>query len=161
MFLVLFKPQFISAYRPNYSSCHVLIRLIEDWKDSLDKRFVTGALLTDLSKTFHCIPHDLLVVKLHAYGISLNATTFIYSYFKRRKQNVEIHHVFSSYQTFLSGVSQGSLLGKILFNIFFNDPLAVLKKPQLYNFADDNTFPQKRMILMIFEESLKKNQNQL
>ena len=74
-----FLSQFISAYRDNYSSCHILIGLIEDWKESLDKRFVTSALLMDLPKTFDCIPHDLLVAKLHAYGISLNAATFIYS----------------------------------------------------------------------------------
>ena len=64
-----FLSQFISAYRKNYNSCHVLIRLIENWKESLYKGFVTGPLLMDLSK----------VPKLHAYGISLNAATFIYS----------------------------------------------------------------------------------
>ena len=31
------------------------------------------------------------------------------------------------------------MLGLVLFNIFLNDLLAVLKKSQLYNFADNNT----------------------
>ena len=78
-----FLPQFISANRENYS-CHVLIKLVENW-NLLARVFVTGALLMDLSKTFDCIPHDLLVAKLHAYGISFNVATFIYSYIKRRK----------------------------------------------------------------------------
>ena len=78
-----FQFQFISPYRENYSSCYVSIRLIENWKESLDKGFVKGALSMDLSKAFDCIPYDLLVAKLHAYGISLNAATFIYSYLKR------------------------------------------------------------------------------
>ena len=85
-----FLSQFISPYRKNYSSCHVLIRLIENWKESLHKGFVTGTLLMDLSKALECIPHDLLVAKIHANGISLNAATFIYSYLKHRKQNVKI-----------------------------------------------------------------------
>ena len=93
----------------------------------------------DLSKAFDYFSRDLLVAKLHVYGISLNAATFIYSYLKCRKQNVKIHDVFSSFQTLLSRVPQGSLLGPILFNIFLNDLLAVLKKSQLYNFAIDNT----------------------
>ena len=55
----------------------------------------------DLPKAFDCIPRDVLVAKLHAYGISFSAVTFIYSYFKRQKQNLKIHDVFSSSQTLL------------------------------------------------------------
>ena len=130
--------QFISVYRDNYSSCHLLIRLVENWKESLDKGYIEGALLLDLFKAFDCIP-KLHVAKLHAYGISLSAATFIYSYLKRRRQNVKIHDLFSSFQTLLSGVLQGSVMGPMLFNIFFSGLLVVLKESQLYNFADDNT----------------------
>ena len=52
---------FISAYRKGYSTNHVLIRLIENWKTMLDKNLFTGAVLMDLSKAFDCIPHDLLI----------------------------------------------------------------------------------------------------
>ena len=75
-----FLSQFISAYRENYNSCHVLIRLIKNRKKSVDKGFATSTLLMDLSKAFDCIPHNLLVAKINVYGISLNATTFIYSF---------------------------------------------------------------------------------
>ena len=47
---------------------------------------VIGAVLMDLSKAFDCIPPNLLVTKLHAYGLSIDAITFIYSYIKRRKK---------------------------------------------------------------------------
>ena len=76
----------MAAYRVYYCSSHVLIRLIEHWKKVLDENFVAGTVLTDLSKAFNCIPHDLLIAKLHAYGFSEKTVTFIYSYFKRRKQ---------------------------------------------------------------------------
>ena len=63
-----FLSKFISAYRKSYSSNHVLIRLIESWKKSLDQKKFVGAVLMDLSKAFDSIPHDLLVAKMYAYG---------------------------------------------------------------------------------------------
>ena len=54
----------------------------------------------DLSKSFNCIPHNLLVAKLHAYGLSMDAVTFIYSNMKRRKQGVKINDT-EEYQEFL------------------------------------------------------------
>ena len=46
------------------------IRLFEDWIKKLDNKNAEDAVLTDLSKTFVCIPHDLLVAKLDAYGLN-------------------------------------------------------------------------------------------
>ena len=62
---------FISAFRKCYNSNHVFLRLIENWKIFLDKKNFMGTGLMDLSKTFDCISHDLLVAKLHAYGLSV------------------------------------------------------------------------------------------
>ena len=61
----------ISAYRKRYSSNHVLISMIEKWKKSLDNKMFVGAVLMDLSKAFDCVPHDLLIAKLHAYKFDM------------------------------------------------------------------------------------------
>ena len=105
-----------------------MIRLIENWKSALDKNLFTGAVLMDLSKAFDCIPHDLLIAKLHAYGLSFDTVTFLNSYLKDRKQNVRINNIFSAFQNILSGVPQGSILGPILFNIFLKDLFLCIKK---------------------------------
>ena len=60
--------QYVSAYRKHYSCQHILIRLIDNWKRDIDEGQVVGAVLMDLSKAFDCIPHDLLIAKLSAYG---------------------------------------------------------------------------------------------
>ena len=77
----------VSADRNNYSSYHVLIRLIDDWKRNLDETKLVGIIFMGLSKAFNCIPHDILVAKLAVYG-SYEALAFIYSYLKGRKQSV-------------------------------------------------------------------------
>ena len=93
----------------------------------------------DLAKAFDCIPHDLFMAKVHAYGFSEKTVTFIYSYSKRRKQNVKVENFYSDFLTLLLGKLQGSILGSILFNLFLSDLLATLNLSELYNFVDDNT----------------------
>ena len=79
--------KFISAYNiRSYSSNHVLLKLIEEWKKSLDDKNIIGTVLMDLSKAFDCISHDLLAAKLYDYGLSIDAITFIYSHMKRRNR---------------------------------------------------------------------------
>ena len=41
---------YISAYRKGYNSQHVLIRLLEEWRQHLDNNKVVGGVFMDLSK---------------------------------------------------------------------------------------------------------------
>ena len=97
---------FIAAYRQTYSSNHILIRLIESWKQSLNKNKLVEAVLMDLSKAFDCVLHELLIAKMHGYGFDLNLLTLFYSCFKNCKENVNINITCSIFQISLSGVPQ-------------------------------------------------------
>ena len=69
----LFSP-FLAAYRKLYSTQHVLIRMVEEWKENLDNYFIVIAVLTDLSKAFNCTPHDLLIAKLPVLNTQILTT---------------------------------------------------------------------------------------
>ena len=56
------------GFRKGFSTQHCLLVMTEKWRKCLDKGGISGAILTDLSKAFDCILHDLLVAKLAAYG---------------------------------------------------------------------------------------------
>ena len=59
----------LSGFRKGHSTQHALQIVIENWKESLDSKGIVGTILMDLSKAYDCLPHDLLIAKLEAYGI--------------------------------------------------------------------------------------------
>ena len=70
--------------------------MIEKWRKSLDSDGNYGALSTDLSKAFHCLPHDLLIAKLHACGLDVPPWKLLHSYLTKRRQRGNINNIYSS-----------------------------------------------------------------
>ena len=66
--------------------------MLEKWKNAVDKGKVFGALLTDLSKSFDCLPHELIIAKLNTYEFNLAALKLIHSYLSHRKQRTKVNH---------------------------------------------------------------------
>jgi len=111
----------------------------------------------DLSKAYDCIPHDLIIAKLSAYGVDNFSLSFIYNYLSNRKQRVKINDSFSDYVTTSLGVPQGSILGPLIFNIFINDLLFFPRKSDLCNFADDNSLYASAKLLCHLISILKQD----
>ena len=71
---------FQCGFRKNTSPQNCLLFIIEKWKKCLDKKGAAGILLTDLSKAFDSLDHELLIAKLEAYGFTYDALKLIHSY---------------------------------------------------------------------------------
>jgi len=130
----------LCGHRQGFSTQHALIKLIESWRQSLDKKGYSGAVLMDLSKAFDTINHELLIAKLHAYGFSKDSLELVLDYLSNRWQRTKISGSFSSWAELLQGVPQGSVLGPLLFNIYINDLFYLIEWTDVCNFADDTTF---------------------
>ena len=105
----------------------------------LDDDYIFGGVLMDLSKVFDCIPRDLWMAKLASYRLDRNLQKYINSYLDNRKQYVRINNINSTFNYIISRVPQGSVVGQILFNAFFNDFFFFMQHATVYNFTDDNT----------------------
>ena len=113
--------------------------MLETWKEATDNNKAFRALLTDLSKAFDCLSHDLLIAKLHAYGLDLATLKILQDYLTNRKQRTKVDSFYSSWEKILSGVPQGSILGPLLSKIFMRDMFLTLKTTSFTGYADDNT----------------------
>ena len=111
--------------------------MIEKWKKNVDNGGVFGALLTDLSKAFDCIPHDLIIAKLEAYGFHIDTLKLIHDYLSNRKQRVKVNDTYSSWKDIFYGVPQRSILGPLLFNIHLFDLFYFLEDSDIASYADD------------------------
>ena len=66
---------YLCGFRIGYSTRYCLLVMLENTRKSLDNNKACTALLTDLSKAFDCIRHNLLIAKVHVYGFDDNALT--------------------------------------------------------------------------------------
>ena len=131
--------KFQCGFKNGYSTQHCLLRILEKWTFAVDNNEAFGALLTDLSKAFDCLSHDLLIAKLHSYGLSLTFLRLLSDYLSNRKQRIKVENIFSKWQNIETGVPQGSILGPFLFNIFVCDLFLILDNTYFASYADDNT----------------------
>ena len=116
----------LCGFRSRYSTQHALLNLINKWHSCLDNSGVVGTILMDLSKAFDCLPHKLILEKLHAYGVDIKSLKFLLDstlHLSNRTQGVKLDSTFSSWLKILLGVPQGSILVPLFFNIFLNDML--------------------------------------
>ena len=120
-----------------FRSCETqLLEFVDDVTKNIENSTQTDILIMDFSKAFDKVSHNLLVHKLHHYGIQGKVNSWINSFLQSRTQAVVLEGVTSDYVPVQSGVPQGSVLGPSLFLFYINDiPVGLNSTIRL--FADD------------------------
>ena len=93
-------------------------------------------ILIDLKKAFDTVGHDILLQKLHVNSFSKHSVNWFQSYIINMTFLVNLENVFSQPACVSSGVSQGSILGPLVFLIHINDMSQTIKC-NLFLYADD------------------------
>ena len=95
-------------------------------------------IVMDLSKSYDCMPHKLLMAKFQCYGIDKGSLRLSLDYLSNRKQRTKMGLSFSSLCNINIGVAQGTIFGLFLFNILLTD-FFFITKSEVCNLTDDNT----------------------
>ena len=135
---LLFDGQY--GFRKHHSTEFSALELVDRISNGLDKKKETPVyIFLNLSKVFDTLDHEILLNKLQYYGIKDVALYLFSRYLSDRFQFVEMDGFRSDLLNIATGVSQGSILGPLLFIIYVNDMHSIRDKFNFIAYADDTT----------------------
>ena len=139
------------GFRPNRSTNMCLARLTDKILKGLSESLLTEMILIDLQKAFDTINHEVLLQKLKAIRFSEQSAQWFRPYLFDRIFLVETENKLSDFEKISCGVSQGFILGPLLFSIYVNDiPQAV--KSNLFLYVEDSCLMYQRKDIAITEK---------
>ena len=149
-----------AGFRKHKQTLDHIFRITQYVQAAFNRGHLVGSLFIDIEKAFDKVWHDGLLYKIHRLEIPAYLGKWITNYLDSRTFSVRINDSFSQSTPILAGVPQGSVLGPLLFNIFFNDVVDCQASPHIEQalFADDVAAWTKAFKLQHIQSRL---QNQL
>ena len=115
----------------------------------------------DLSKGFDTVDHSIIISKLEHYGIRGTALQWFKNYLLNRYQIVKFKNSQSEKKMIKCGVSQGSVLGPLLFLLYVNDIFKSSEKLSFILFADDTNIFYQHEDIKVMTETLSNELNKV
>ena len=116
---------------------HALISITEKIKKSLDNNEYSCGVFLDFQKTFDTVNHEILLKKLHRYGIRGITNEWFKSYLNNITQKTKVNDSISEKIDINYGVPQGSILGPLLYLVYINNLHEAVTHSLIHHFADD------------------------
>ena len=117
-----------TAYSAHRSTVHQLLRIIDGAKEAWRKRKQLVLVSFDISRAFDTVWHEGLLYKLKSIGVIGNLLRLVASFLSDRKGRASVGGCESEPVALQLGVPQGSVLGPMLWNIYFNSIGEVIKE---------------------------------
>lgn len=141
------------GFMPNKSCLTNLLEYLETLTKLVDEGHSADVVYLDFAKAFDKVPHQRLLLKLEAAGITGNLLGWIQDWLSNRMQRVVLNGKCSEWAEVISGVPQGSVLGPALFILYINDIDGVTTVATVISkFADDTKLICK---VNVEEDSIK------
>ena len=132
---IIYNLQF--GFRQQYSTSHALVNITENIGKALDDGYIGCGVFVGLQKAFDTVDQLILLAKLNHYGICGVSNDWFKSYLSDQNQYVCTNGFDSGLAAINYGVSQGSVLGPLLFLLYINDLNHTIKFCKVHHFADD------------------------
>ena len=142
------------GYRAQRSTQHATTLFVDNIREAAEKGQMVGALFLDLSKAFDTISHDIIINKLQNYGVMKTEIEWFTDYLFNRTQHVAVGNQRSSSFGVMCGVPQGSILGPLLFLVFFDDFEEQLSTSNCIQYADDTVIYVSGKSVELIEQTL-------
>ena len=127
-----------SGFIPGDSTVNQLLLLYHELCLAVDQQKEVRIIFLDISKAFDKVWHSGLLYKLKRAGIEGDLHDWFSDYLKNRYQRVVIQGQSSSWGKICAGVPQGSVLGPLMFLIYINDIVDIVRS-KIKLFADDTS----------------------
>ena len=121
---------------------------------AIEDREYSCAIFLDSSKAIDTVNHEILLTKLEFCGIRGIVKDWVNAYLSNRKQFVSFGNTKSDKVNISGGVTQGSVLGPLLFLIYIHDFHNCSKLLDFHLFADDANLFLKHRNIGILESNL-------